>query len=161
MPRAKPWTIQSFEELSAIVGQDLGASDWLRIDQDQVNQFGESVDDTQWIHCDPERAAAQSPFGGTIVHGMLLLALLSKLRDRVQDVRIDIPRRMGVFYGLNRVRFIEPVKVGSRVRVQLSVAEATLIEPKVIHVVYDHILEAEVADRPAVFAQAINRIYLP
>lgn len=154
-------TIRTFKELTAIVGQDLGVSAWLQIPQDQVNRFGEAVGDTQWIHCDPERAARDSPFGGTIVHGMLLLSLLSQLRDSVRDVSIAIPRRMGVFYGLNRVRFIVPVPVGARVRVHLAVTEARMAAPDVIQMIYYHWLEVEGSPKPALVAEAINRIYLP
>lgn len=152
--------IRSFEDLAAIVGADLGSSDWLEIDQDQVNLFGAAVRDTQWIHCDPERAERESPFGRTIVHGMLLLALLGNLRTQIKAVRFEIPTRMGVFYGLNKVRFVTPVTVGSSVRLHLKVAEAKLMEPKIIHVMYENTLEVEGAAKPALVAEALNRIYL-
>ena len=149
----------SYEELAALVGKDLGASDWLAIEQPQVDAFGAAVEDTQWIHCDPERARRESPFGQTIVHGMLLLALLSKFRGRVEGFELEIPSRMGVFYGLNKVRFVTPVLVGARVRVHLKIAEARLVEPKVIHLVYDHSLEVENQAKPALIAETINRLY--
>lgn len=153
-------TIRSYEDMREAVGLDLGASGWLQIDQKQVDLFGEAVDDLQWIHCDPERAKRESPFGATIVHGMLQLALLSKLRGSIESVRFEIPARMGVFYGVDRVRFVSPVLVGSRVRVRLKIKEARLVDPKVIHVVYEHVLEVEGQDKPALVAETINRIYM-
>ena len=153
-------TIRSYEDMQEAVGLDLGVSDWLGIEQPQVDLFGQAVDDLQWIHCDPDRAERESPFGGTIVHGMLLLALLSKLRAGIDTVRFEIPTRMGVFYGLERVRFVTPVLVGHRVRLHLKIKEARLVEPTVIHVVYEHVLEAEGKDKPAIVAETINRIYM-
>lgn len=152
--------VRSYEDLSSVVGLDLGSTDWVQIDQEQVNLFGTAVKDLQWIHCDPERAARESPFGTTIVHGMLLLALLGNLRTQVKDVSFEIPARMGVFYGLNKVRFITPVKVGANIRLHLRVIEARLVEPKVIHVVYENTLEVEGQAKPALIAEALNRIYV-
>ena len=153
-------TITSYEDMRDLVGIDLGVSDWLLIDQSRVDRFGEAVEDTQWIHCDPERARRESPFGGPIVHGMLQLALLSKLRTSIQAVTFEIPTRMGVFYGVDRVRFVTPVPVGSRVRVRLKIKEARLVDPKIIHVVYEQVLEIEGKDKPALVADAVNRIYV-
>ena len=153
-------TIRSYEDMREVVGLDLGASDWLRIEQPQVDLFGEAVGDTQWIHCDPERARRESPFGGTIVHGMLQLALLSKLRGSIETLRFEIPTRMGVFYGLDKVRFVSPVPVGARVRVRLKIKEARPVDPKVIHVVYEHVLDVEGKEKPALVAETINRIYM-
>jgi acyl dehydratase len=152
-------TLRSYEDMREVVGVDLGVSDWLRIGQEQVDLFGQAVEDTQWIHCDPERARRESPFGGTIVHGMLQLALLSKLRANIQGVRFEIPTKMGVFYGVDRVRFVSPVPVGARVRLHLKIKEARLVEPKVIHVVYEQTLEIEGQDKPALVAETVNRIY--
>lgn len=152
--------IESYEDLRETVGLDLGTSDWLRIEQSQVDLFGQAVGDTQWIHCDPERARRESPFGGTIVHGMLQLALLSTLRNGVQGLRLRIPTRMGVFYGVDRVRFISPVPVGARVRLHLKIKEARLVESKVIHVVYEQRLEIEDQAKLALVAETLNRIYV-
>lgn len=151
---------ETYDDLRGAIGRDLGASAWLRIDQDMVDRFGVAVDDCQWIHCDPERARRDSPFGGTIAHGMLILALLSRLRGEIPEARFRIPARMGVFYGLNRVRFVTPVKVDSRIRVRLKIADACLIETKVIQIVYDQAAEIEHEAKPALVAEAINRIYL-
>lgn len=153
-------TIKSYEALREVVGLDLGVSDWLRIEQAQVDRFGEAVEDTQWIHCDPERARRESPFGATIVHGMLQLALLSKLRGKIQTFRLEIPTRMGVFYGIDRVRFVNPVLVGARVRLRLRIKEARLVDSAIIHVVYEQVLEVEGKDKPALVAETVNRIYM-
>lgn len=151
---------RNYDDLAGAIGNDLGTSRWLRIEQDMVDRFGSAVDDLQWIHCDPERARRESPFGGTIAHGMLILSLLSKLRDDMAAVRFEIPAKMGVFYGLNRVRFVNPVKVGCRIRVRLKINDARLVEPGVVQIVYGQTVEIENESRPALVAEAINRIYL-
>ena len=153
-------TIRTYEDMSEVAGVDLGTSDWLRIEQAQVDLFGEAVGDMQWIHRDPERAKRESPFGCTIVHGMLQLALLSKLRGTVRGLHLAIPTKMGVFYGVDRVRFVSPVPVGARVRVHLKIKEARLVEPKVIHVVWEQTLETEGQPKPALVAETLNRIYV-
>src|SRR3954471_6081763 len=102
---------RSADELRAKVGHVLGHSDWLTIDQDRIDRFAEATGDHQWIHVDPERAK-QGPFGGTIAHGWLSASLLPTLLQQVY--RIDA--KMAVNYGVNRIRFTAPVKVGSRVR---------------------------------------------
>ena len=99
-------------DLSTLVGQPLGTSDWLQVDQSRIDQFAQATGDHQWIHVDPQRAA-EGPFGATVAHGFLTLSLVPLLSEQafaIDDVR------MGINYGLNRVRFITPVKVGSRVR---------------------------------------------
>ena len=91
---------------------------------------------------------------------MLQLALLSKLRASIQTLRFEIPTRMGVFYGVDRVRFVSPVLVGARVRLRLKIKEARLVEPEIIHVVYEQALEVENQEKPALVADTVNRIYL-
>ena len=103
-------TFQTLAELAACVGQDVATSDWLTITQQQVNLFAEATGDHQWIHVDPEKAAA-GPFGGAIAHGFLTLSLLPKFFATAFDI---VGSRMGVNYGLNKVRFTAPVPVGSR-----------------------------------------------
>ena len=100
------------DEVRAAVGRDLGNSDWLEITQERVNQFAEATGDHQWIHVDPERAAA-GPFGGTIAHGYLTLSLSNAFLPEIVEVR-GVP--MGVNYGTGKVRFPAPVPVGSRMR---------------------------------------------
>lgn len=140
----------SVQELEAAVGQR-ETSDWITIDQDRINRFADATDDHQWIHTDPERAAA-GPFGSTIAHGFLVLSLLPALAaDRVSlDGTV-----MGINYGLDRVRFPHPVPVNSRVRVvsELSKVEAT---GQGVRVVTGITIELEGADKPAAVADWIT-----
>ncbi len=140
----------SVQELEAAVGQR-ETSGWITIDQDRIRRFADATDDHQWIHTDPERAAA-GPFGSTIAHGFLVLSLLPALTaDRVSlDGTV-----MGINYGLDRVRFPHPVPVNSRVRVvsELSKVEAT---GQGIRVVTGITIELEGADKPAVVADWIT-----
>src|SRR5215217_1658387 len=110
-----------FQELESLVGEELGSSEWHLIDQERVNTFAAVTGDHQWIHVDPERAAA-GPFGGTIAHGYLTLSMLPALMGEVW--RVD-GVRMGVNYGLNKVRFPAPLPVGSRIRAGVELVEVT------------------------------------
>ncbi|UED83378.1 MaoC family dehydratase [Streptomyces profundus] len=117
---AEPRIFASPDELADAVGERLGVSAWLRIDQERIDQFADATGDHQWIHTDPERAAT-GPFHGTIAHGYLTLALLPRLIPEV--LRVE-GARLAVNYGMNRVRFPAPVPVGSRVRATASVLDA-------------------------------------
>ena len=112
MPRMTKKTFQTLQDLAACVGQEVAVSDWIAITQEQVNQFAEATGDHQWIHVDIERAKA-GPFGGPIAHGFLTLSLLPRFFETALEV---VESRMGVNYGLNRVRFMSPVPVGKRLR---------------------------------------------
>src|SRR6185503_20717863 len=103
--------MKSLRELAGRIGQEVGVSPWLEVTQERIDTFARAIDDFQWIHVDRERAKG-SPFGGTIAHGFLTLSLLSHLAERTFSFS---ERRMGVNYGLNRVRFTSPVPAGSRV----------------------------------------------
>ena len=104
-------TLDPRTDLSIWAGREVAVSDWLEIAQAKVDEFADATLDRQWIHVDPERAARESPFGGTIAHGFLTLSLLSHLYQTC--IRLE-PRRMGINVGFNRVRFTAPVKVGTR-----------------------------------------------
>src|SRR5688572_31124379 len=110
----------SIDELRAAVGTEIGQGDWHEIDQDRINRFADATDDHQWIHVDPERAAA-GPFGGPIAHGYLTLSLIPGLSAEIFTVK---GIRMGVNYGVNKVRFPSPVPVGSRIRSSAELIEA-------------------------------------
>ncbi|SJL83976.1 MaoC family dehydratase [Vibrio palustris] len=113
----KPETQAVYDELSAQIGEVIHTGEWMTIDQDKINQFGEVTEDMQWIHTNPEKASEQSPFKTTIAHGFLTLAMLPKLTDSVDPENPQFPTaRMVVNIGLNSVRFPYPVKSGSRVR---------------------------------------------
>jgi acyl dehydratase len=143
-----------FHELESLVGDELGSSEWHLVDQARVNAFAEVTGDHQWIHVDPERAAA-GPFGGTIAHGYLTLSLLPALMAEVWRVE---DARMGINYGLNRVRFPSPVPVGARVRAVGRLKEATPIEGGVQGVV-EATVEVEGGAKPACVAETVFRLY--
>ncbi len=109
--------IESIAQLREHVGQEVAVSDWLEVSQERINQFAEATEDRQWIHTDPERAARESPFKETIAHGFLTLSLLSELLKLAMSVG---GVRMGINYGLNRVRFVRPVPAGSRIRARFT-----------------------------------------
>ncbi|GAB3299743.1 MaoC family dehydratase [Parasphingorhabdus pacifica] len=141
------------EQIVAAKGEKLGSSDWLTITQEQVNQFADATHDHQWIHVDAERAE-QGPFGGTIAHGFLTLSLLPHLNSqtyRFEDVK------MGINYGLNKVRFPSPVRVGSRVRSHTELTEVTEISGG-LQLTVDVTIEIEGADKPACIAESLTRV---
>ena len=140
----------SVEELAAAVGQ-VETSDWITIDQERVNLFADATDDHQWIHVDPERAA-QGPFGGTIAHGYLSLALLPALASG--RFRVD-GMVMGVNYGLDRVRFPHPVPVGSKVRARSEIASVEQVAQGV-RVKLLVTVEIDGVDKPAAVAESIS-----
>src|SRR5262245_16561760 len=106
-------TIESVAQLQEYVGREVAVSEWFEVAQDRINAFAETTEDRQWIHTDPARAARESPYKETIAHGFLTLSLLSELMKRAISVQ---GVRLGINYGLNRVRFISPVPAGSRIR---------------------------------------------
>ncbi|MFY1692679.1 MaoC family dehydratase [Plantactinospora sp. WMMB782] len=145
----------SLTELAGAVGEQLGPGPWHRIEQDRVNAFAEATGDHQWIHVDPERAAA-GPYGGTVAHGFLTLSLLPVL---VQDLYQVEGIRMGINYGLNRVRFPAPLRVGEAVRVS---AELLQVEPASgggTQVVTRVTVEPERGGKPCCVAETVTRLY--
>ncbi|MGH3387158.1 MAG: MaoC family dehydratase [Nocardioidaceae bacterium] len=137
-------------ELAKAEGEHLGFSDWLEVTQEQVNQFADATGDHQWIHVDVEKAA-QGPFGGTIIHGYLTLALVPRLG---QDIwRVD-GLTMGVNYGCNKVRFPAPVPVGSRVRGGAEVVSVADV-PQGVQAVIRYTVEVEGSDKPACVADTV------
>lgn len=142
-------------ELQQHVGQHLGYSDWLEITQERVNQFAEATGDFQWIHVDVERAKA-GPFGGPIAHGFLTLSLAPGLLKDVWQVR---GAKMGVNYGLNKVRFPSPVPVGSKVRAGAALKEASDVGGGGVQLLLEATFEVEGADKPACVAELVFRYY--
>lgn len=146
---------QTLDELAACVGQPVATSDWVTVTQAQVNKFAEATGDHQWIHVDEERAKA-GPFGAPIAHGFLTLSLLPVFFEkalRIQNVR------MGVNYGLNRVRFMSPVPVGSRLRAHLKLLSSDPIEGNGRQQVWEVTIELEGATKPACVAESVSRTY--
>lgn len=145
----KPSDLLDLEE-----GTDLGESSWIEITQDDIDTFADATRDHQWIHVDPERAA-DGPFGSTIAHGYLTLALVIPLWSELLQVENV---GMSVNYGLNRLRFPAPVPVGSRIRLQGKVASASEVAGGV-QVVADLTMKVEGSEKPALVAEAVYRFY--
>ena len=130
-------------------------SPWLEVSQERIDTFAKAVEDFQWIHVDPARAKS-APFGGTIAHGFLTLSLLSHLSEMTFSFA---DRRMGVNYGLNRVRFTAPVPSGSRVRARFTLAKYEPIEANAVQVTWSTTVEIEGTAKPALVAEWIGRHY--
>src|SRR6266568_9392120 len=145
----------TLKELAEAKDRDLGASPWVRVDQRHIDLFAEATGDHQWIHVDPEAAKA-GPFGGTIAHGYLSLSLVTLMFSELVSVQ---GIRMGVNYGLNRLRFPAPVPVGSRIRLAGKVAAVEEISGDSAQVQVDLTVELEGSAKPACVAQAIYRYY--
>ena len=147
-------TFASLDELAAAVGQTLGPGDWFPVEQGRVNGFAEATDDRQWIHVDPERAAA-GPFGGTVAHGYLTLSLLPVLVGRLYRVA---GVRMAINYGLNRVRFPAPLRVGASVRGTLVIASVTPVDGGV-QLVGAVTVGSDAGGKPVCVAETVSRLY--
>ncbi|GJB83667.1 dehydratase [Pseudomonas putida] len=144
-------------ELSQYVGKELGRSAWLKIDQQRINLFAEATGDFQFIHVDPEKAA-KTPFGSTIAHGFLTLSLIPKL---IEDILV-LPEglKMVVNYGLDSVRFIQPVKVDSQVRLKVDLAEVTEKKPGQWLLKAIATLEIEGEEKPAYIAESLSLCFV-
>ncbi len=150
-------TIEGVDELRSLVGQEVGVSDWLEVTQRMIDGFAEITRDDQWIHTDVERCKRESPFGTTIAHGFLTLSLLSYLHR--ETVQVGGNAKMGINYGLNRVRFVSPVRVGSKIRTRGKVLAVDDFAQGV-QVTWQINVELEGSDKPALVAEWIGRIYL-
>jgi len=148
-------TFQTLQDLSACVGQEVAVSDWITITQEQVNQFAEATGDHQWIHVDVEKAK-KGPFGAPIAHGFLTLSLLPLFFQNAVEV---VQARMGVNYGLNRVRFMSPVPVGSRLRDRMKLLSSEPIDNDGVQMVWETTIELEGATKPACVAESVARRY--
>ena len=143
-------------ELPHRVGQELAVGEWMPITQERIAAFADATDDHQWIHLDPARAAAESPYGKTIAHGLLTLALIVPLVDRA--VRLT-GVRMVVNYGFDKVRFPSPVPAGARVRARVAVGATETAKDGALQVVWKVAVEREGSDKPAVAAEWVVRYY--
>lgn len=150
--------ITTVDELSELIGQETGVSDWLEITQERVNQFADATGDHQYIHVDPERAK-DTFFGGTVAHGYLTLSLLPYLSSSRQGVKIDLGGKMGVNYGLNRVRFTSPVPVGKRIRSRHKLLAVEKIGEHAVQTTYEVTIEVEGSEKPACIAETLGRTY--
>jgi acyl dehydratase len=146
--------ISSIAEALEAVGQELGVSQWTTVDQDRIDAFADATGDHQWIHVDVERARTDSPYLATIAHGFLTLSLIPALSK--DNYRVD-NAKMGINYGLNRVRFLAPVPAGSRVRLRSELVDATKVDDTVDLTVRQTV-ELDGSDKPAAVAEVIARM---
>jgi acyl dehydratase len=148
--------VASLDEIRAMTGQPVGVSDWIDVTQDRIIAFAEATEDRQFIHVDRE-AAARTPFGGTIAHGFLTLSLLSRMA--ADAMRVPDTTRMAVNYGLDRVRFLAPVRSGSRVRGHFTLDSAEEKAPGQLLLKHSVTVEIEGEDKPALTAQWLGLIF--
>jgi len=146
--------INGLDELKGRVGEELGVSDWHEVTQERINAFAEATEDFQWIHVDPERAK-ETPFGGTIAHGLYTLSLGPKFSYDMFSIE---GIAFGLNYGYNKVRFPAPVPVGSKVRMRAALSEVTDI-PGGVQFVVTQTFEREGGDKPVCVAESVARVY--
>lgn len=144
----------AYADLATLVGSTLGPTEWREVTQEQVNTFADATDDHQWIHTDPERAK-DGPFGAPIAHGFLTLSLLIPMWVSLLDVEGVTTK---VNYGLDKVRFVSPVKVGAKIRMTAEVASVEEVRGG-YQLVIDTTIEVEGGDKPAVVARSLQRFY--
>ena len=149
----------AYELFKAAIGADEGTSEWLQVDQDRINQFADVTEDHQFIHVDPEACKELSPWGVPIAHGFLTLSLLVKLSASIPTPpdRLD-GIVMGINYGFDKVRFINPVKVGSKIRAKSVLSSVDLKDPNTIQYMRTMTVEIEGEDKPALVAEWISRL---
>ncbi len=151
-------TLDSPSSLKDFIGQEISVTDWLNITQERIQRFADATLDHQWIHIDVERARSESPFQAPIAHGFLTLSLLSHFMHEAFEFKQGI--KMGVNYGLNRVRFVSPVPAGSRIRAHVVLQSLKDIPPNSMEAVFNVTIERESASKPACTAEWIVRYYL-
>lgn len=138
-------------QLQNFIGKEVGVTDWIEIDQQRINQFADATGDHQYIHIDPVRAA-QTPFGSTIAHGFLTLSMMSMLSAKNGGVKLD-NAVMGINYGLDKVRFINPVKVGQKIRARFQLVSAEEKKPKHYLMKHNVTVEIDGEEKPALIAE--------
>jgi len=149
-------TLTSLDELKDHVGSEIGVSEWMTIAQERIQQFADATGDHQWIHVDVERARRESPFKTTIAHGFLTLSLLPQFVPQVLQIKGGV--RMGINYGLNRLRFVSPVRSSTKIRARFTL-QALKELPECVEAVYAVTVEAENAQKPICVAEWVVRYY--
>ncbi len=148
----------AFDSLKELEGSDQGHGEWFEVDQNRINDFADATIDHQFIHVDPERALEETPFGGTIAHGFLSLSLLVHL---TASLPVAIPKMegqlMGINYGFEKIRFINPVLAGARIRAQSKISSVELKEPTAVNITRTITVEIEGQNKPAIVAEWITR----
>lgn len=158
MSQARPAPLP-LETVLNLVGQEVGLSPWREVTQDMIDKFADATDDHQFIHCDPERAAQETPFGGTIAHGFLTLSLLSAMT--FETIPSLDGATMGVNNGFDTLRFISPVKTGARIRTRFVLAEVKARPSGWVQVAHDITVEIEGAAKPALTARWLTLAFVP
>ena len=148
--------VQTPQSLSELVGREIAVTDWFTVSQKRINEFAEATEDRQWIHIDQERARKESPFGTTIAHGFLTLSLASHFMKEAVQIRSGV--RMGINYGLNRVRFPSPVRADSQIRARVSLRSTRDLQ-NVTEATYSISIECRDTDKPCCVAEWIVRYY--
>ena len=147
--------IRDVQDLRRQIGREVAVSDWFTVTQERIDLFAEATEDRQWIHVDPKRAAAESPFGGPVAHGFLTLSLLPRLAGEA----LSLPEaKLSVNYGLNRVRFPSPVRAGQRIRAHFAPAAVEDV-PGGVQLTWTVTIEAEGNEKPACVAETVSRRY--
>lgn len=146
---------QNLSDVAAAVGSEVAVSDWITVTQEQINQFAQATGDRQWIHLDVERAKV-GPFGAPIAHGFLTLSLLPRFFESSFEI---VNSRMGVNYGLNKVRFMAPVPVNSRLRARMKLLACDAIDNDGVQMTWDVTVEREGSAKPVCVAQSLVRRY--
>ena len=146
-------TAIKLRELESRIGEEVGISPWVEISQERIDLFAKATEDFQWIHVDPARAKG-SPFGGTIAHGYLTLSMLPKLTESTFEFS---DRKMGVNYGLNRVRFTSPVPAGAKIRGRFVLAKFEKLDGNGVQTTWNVTIEREGGDKPVCVAESISR----
>jgi acyl dehydratase len=152
----QPLVIKNPQSLKALVGGEIGVTEWFRVTQERIEQFAEATEDRQWIHLDRARASKESPYGATIAHGFLTLSLLSHLMKEAIQVQSGV--RLAVNYGLNRVRFPAAVRADSRIRARIALLDLKELSDSV-EATYSVTMESEGSAKPACVAEWVVRYY--
>jgi acyl dehydratase len=161
MPAADT-VVTTVDELKQYIGKETRVGDWHEVTQDEINAFADATGDHQWIHVDPERAK-KGPFGGTIAHGYWTLSsapFILRGGSGGEGIQVKLPTRMGVNYGLNRVRFMSPVHIGKRIRARAKLVSVEEVQPNVIQQISEITVEIEGESKPAMVAESLTRSYL-
>jgi acyl dehydratase len=152
-----PLIFESLGALKDFVGREIAVTDWLTITQERIKLFAEATEDRQWIHLDRERAERDSPFKTTIAHGFLTISLIPHMMQQAMKIRDGL--RMAVNYGLNRVRFMSPVRSEARIRARIVLLSLKEIAQDAVEVVYTVTIECEGSEKPCCVAESIVRYY--
>ena len=149
--------LDSVDSLKELVGQEVAVTDWFPVTQERIQQFADATLDHQWIHVDVERARRESPFGAPIAHGFLTLSLLPEFMHQAVGIQQGV--RLGVNYGLNRVRFVSPVRAETRVRARFLLNSCKEVPPNCVELVYNATVEGENNPKPCCVAEWVVRYY--